>query len=167
MTIFDFLQLLGGIILAIGYFPQIKQILETESCKDINLKTYILLCLGISLMEVYAVNQWIHGTALMFCVTNTLSLILVGYIIALILAFRKETNIKDALYATKCENGSVIITPCKINMTTKEVFDIVPCFYDCDSSMMEDEFVLIDEDEFPVKASENGVPLADTYWYES
>lgn len=167
MTIFDFLQLLGGIILAIGYFPQIKQILETESCKDINLKTYILLCLGMSFMEVYAINQWIHGMAMMFCVTNTLSLILVVYIIALVLAFRKETNIKDALYATKCENGSVIITPCKINMDTKEVFDIVPCFYDCSSSMLEDEFVLIGEEEFPVIASENGVPLDKDFWYAS
>lgn len=166
MTIFDFSQLFGGIILAIGYFPQIKQILETESCKDINLKTYILLFVGIGLMEVYAVNQWMHGMAIMFCVTNTLSLILVGYIIALILAFRKETNIKDALYVTKCENGSVIITPCKVNMDTKEVFDIVPCFYDCNSSMMEDEFVLIDEKEFPVKASEDDVSLENEFWYE-
>jgi MtN3 and saliva related transmembrane protein len=165
MTIFDFLQLLGGIILAIGYFPQIKQILETESCKDINLKTYILLFLGIGLMEVYAVNQWMQGMAIMFCVTNTLSLILVGYIIALILAFRKETNIKDALYVTKHDDGSVIITPCKINMDTKEVFDIVPCMYDCEGGV-DKEYILIGEDEFTVSVSENGVPLENEFWYE-
>lgn len=166
MTIFDFSQLLGGIILAIGYFPQIKQILETESCKDISLKTYILLFLGISLMEVYAVNQWMQGMAIMFCVTNTLSLILVGYIIALILAFRKEPNIKDVLYMTKHDDGSVIITPCKVNMTTKEVFDIVPCMYNCKGGV-DTEYILIDEDEFPVVASENGIPLDKDFWYAS
>ena len=43
MTIFDFMQLIGGFILAVGYTPQIRQILRTKSCGDLNLKTYLYL----------------------------------------------------------------------------------------------------------------------------
>ena len=56
MTFFDFLQLVGGLILAFGYLPQIRQLLRTKSCGDLNLKTYLYLTLGIGLMEIYAVD---------------------------------------------------------------------------------------------------------------
>ena len=163
MNIFDFLQLLGGIILAIGYFPQIKQILETESCKDINLKTYILLCLGIGLMEIYAVNQWMHGMAMMFCVTNTLSLILVGYIIALILAFRNGKDIQEALFLSKYSDGSEIITPCKVNHKTKEITDIVASSSTPSGHLVE-ECLLIGSDEYPA-CSEDDREDDEYYWY--
>ncbi len=51
MTFFDYLQLLGGFVLALGYIPQIIQIITTHSCRDLNLRTYLAMVLGIGLME--------------------------------------------------------------------------------------------------------------------
>lgn len=47
MTFFDYLQLLGGFVLALGYIPQIIQIITTYSCRDLNLRTYLAMVLGI------------------------------------------------------------------------------------------------------------------------
>lgn len=166
MTVYDWFQLIGGIILALGYLPQAKQIMETGSVKDLNLKAYLSIFIGIFFMEIYAVNLFMKNTAIMFCMTNSISLIMVGYIIALILAFGRKTYIKDALYATKYSDGSTIITPCKVNMHTKEVFDIVPYGYDC-GCCMDGEFVLIDEEEFPSVPSTDGKPFDNNFWYEA
>ena len=53
---YDILQLTGGLILGLGYIPQIMQLLCTKSTADLNLKTYLSLLIGISLMEAYAVH---------------------------------------------------------------------------------------------------------------
>jgi len=84
------LQLIGGIILAIGYIPQIIQIIRTKSCKDLNLKSYLLVFLGVALMEIYAVDLVINGSGLMFLVTNSMALIINGILCGMILVFRKE-----------------------------------------------------------------------------
>lgn len=165
MTVYDWFQLIGGIILALGYLPQAKQIMETGSVKDLNLKTYLSIFIGIFFMEIYAVHLFMKSTAIMFCMTNSISLAMVGYIITLMLAFGRETKIKDALYATKYSDGSVIITPCEVNMRTKEVFNIVPCYYDC-GCCMNGEFVLIDEEEFSCIPSTDRELLDDNFWYE-
>lgn len=47
MTFFDYLQLLGGFVLALGYIPQIIQIITTHSCRDLNLRTTSQWCLGL------------------------------------------------------------------------------------------------------------------------
>ena len=88
--IFNYLQLLGGIIMSFGQIPQIIQIIKTKSAKDINLKTYIMMFIGISLMETYAINLVVHGTGGAFLITNTLSLIASGVMIALILKYGKK-----------------------------------------------------------------------------
>lgn len=89
MKIFDVLQLIGGIILAVGYIPQIIQLIRTKSCKDLNAKTYAAMVAGISLMEVYALNLAINGTGHMFLITNSISLVLVVFISILIFVIRK------------------------------------------------------------------------------
>lgn len=88
--IFNFLQLLGGIIMSFGQIPQIIQIMKTKSAKDINLKTYIMMFIGIFLMEIYAINLVVHGTGGAFLITNTLSLFASGVMIALILKYGKR-----------------------------------------------------------------------------
>lgn len=88
--IFDFLQLIGGIILSFGQIPQIVQIIKTKSAKDINLKTYIMMFTGIFLMETYAINLVAHGTGGAFLFTNTLSLFAAGVMIVLILKYGKK-----------------------------------------------------------------------------
>jgi len=86
---FDTLQLIGGLILAFGYIPQIVQIIRTKSCKDLNLKSYLLVFLGVALMEVYAVNLALNGSGGMFLVTNSMALLINGVLCGLILAYRK------------------------------------------------------------------------------
>lgn len=88
--IFDFLQLIGGIIMSFGQIPQIIQIIKTKSAKDINLKTYLMMFTGIFLMELYAINLVVHGTGGAFLITNTLSLIAAGFMIILILKYGKK-----------------------------------------------------------------------------
>lgn len=89
MTFFDYLQLLGGFVLALGYIPQIIQIITTHSCRDLNLRTYLAMVLGIGLMEVYAINLVLNESGLMFLITNSVSLLLVIFICLLIIAMRK------------------------------------------------------------------------------
>ena len=72
MNIYEILQLIGGLILAVGGIPQLEQIIRTKSVKDINITSIMTLILGMILMEIYAV----HMELVMFVITNTLSLIL-------------------------------------------------------------------------------------------
>lgn len=88
--IFSVMQLTGGIILSLGFIPQIVQIFKTRSVKDLSLKSYLLMLFGISLMEVYAVSLVVEGTGLAFLMTNTLSFIMVSIVILLILRFRSR-----------------------------------------------------------------------------
>lgn len=87
---FDILQLAGGIIMSFGQIPQILQILRTKSAVDLNLKTYVMMFTGISLMEVYAINLVIHGSGGAFLTTNSFSLITSGIMIILILKYGKK-----------------------------------------------------------------------------
>ena len=86
---FDILQLLGGAILTIGYIPQIAQLIRTRSCKDLNLNTYLSILAGVTLMEPYAADLAIHGTGLMFLITNSASLIIVLTLCVLIIKIKK------------------------------------------------------------------------------
>lgn len=153
MTFFDYLQLLGGFVLALGYIPQIIQIITTHSCRDLNLRTYLAMVLGIGLMEVYAINLVIKGSGLMFLITNSISLLLVIFICLLISAMRKNkigTAKKDALYVSRWDDGSVIVTPCKVNTRTKLIYDIQSC--PCSpNGCLEEESVMIGNEEYPVQ----------------
>lgn len=88
------LQLIGGIILAFGYIPQIKQLIRTKSCKDLNIKSYLLVFFGVVLMEVYAVDLVVKGSGLMFLITNSMVLIINGILCVLILLIKKRTKNK-------------------------------------------------------------------------
>jgi len=90
MNIFDILQLLGGLILAIGYIPQIHQLINTKSSRDINLKTYLMMSLGVGLMEIYAVNLVLNGSGLMFLITNTISLLCAVIVSILVIAYKEN-----------------------------------------------------------------------------
>lgn len=87
--LFSAMQLIGGIILSLGWIPQILQIVQTKSVADLNLKSYLLMLLGIVLMEAYALSLAASGVGLAFLITNTLSLAVVSTVIILVLLFRK------------------------------------------------------------------------------
>ena len=88
--IFNILQLIGGIILSIGYIPQIYKTIKTKSVEDLSSAYYINVCLGILLMELYAIYNAVMGVAYMFLITNSISLILSGTMLVLTLCYRKK-----------------------------------------------------------------------------
>lgn len=86
--IFSILQLIGGVILAIGWIPQILQIMKTKSVRDLSLKSYLFMLLGIGLMEIYAIDLVANGSGTAFLMTNSLSLLVVLFVIMLVLRYR-------------------------------------------------------------------------------
>ena len=86
MTIYDVLQLIGGMILSVGAIPQIEQIIRTKSVKDINITSIITLIIGMILMQIYAV----HAELTMFIITNTISLFLAIVKLSLKIYFTKR-----------------------------------------------------------------------------
>lgn len=89
---FDALQLLGGIILSIGYIPQIIKLIKTKSAKDFNLKTFMSVLIGIALMEVYAIDLFIGGSGFMYLITNTMSLVIQIILVALICKYQYKSK---------------------------------------------------------------------------
>lgn len=90
--IFDALQLIGGAIMSFGQIPQIIQIIKTKSANDLNLKTYIMMLTGISLMEIYAVNLVLQDSGGAFLITNTISLIASAIMVVLIIKYGKHKS---------------------------------------------------------------------------
>ncbi|AZS14914.1 PQ-loop domain-containing transporter [Paenibacillus lutimineralis] len=88
--IFSILQLIGGVILAIGWIPQILQIMKTKSVRDLSLKSYLFMLLGIGLMEIYAIDLVGNGSGIAFLMTNSLSLLVVLFVIMLVLRYRNR-----------------------------------------------------------------------------
>ncbi|WP_047152664.1 PQ-loop domain-containing transporter [Aneurinibacillus tyrosinisolvens] len=86
--LFSLMQLIGGIILSLGRIPQIMQIAKTKSVKDLSLNSYLLILLGISLMEAYAISLAAAGVGMAFLITNTLSLCIVLVVVVLIFRYR-------------------------------------------------------------------------------
>lgn len=88
--LFNTLQLIGGIILSIGYIPQIIKTVKTKSAEDFSALYFSSLVLGIFLMELYAIYNAIHGVAYMFLVTNSISLLLTGIMLVLTICYKKK-----------------------------------------------------------------------------
>lgn len=87
--IYNLLQFMGGCILSVGYVFQVKQTIETKSVEDLNFTTYLSVFIGITMMEIYAINLVFNGSGLMFLITNTMSLVLAGIMVVLILMYRR------------------------------------------------------------------------------
>jgi MtN3 and saliva related transmembrane protein len=93
------LQFIGGIILSIGYFPQIIKIIKTKSVRDFS-RVYVGgIFIGIIFMEIYALYMYfVMDTAGAFLITNSVSLLLSGTEFFLINLFwnHKNNTEKDA-----------------------------------------------------------------------
>lgn len=88
LQFFNMLQLIGGLILAVGYLPQIIKIIKTKSVRDFSLIYLGGIFTGIVFMEAYAVYMFfVQGTAGAFFATNTVSFILSGTEFLLVLIF--------------------------------------------------------------------------------
>ncbi|GCD11726.1 SemiSWEET family sugar transporter [Clostridium tagluense] len=86
------LQLIGGIVLSIGYYPQIKRTLKTKSVGDISLAYYVNIFIGVFLMECYAFYNFITGKTAMFFVTNSIALACCTTMMILVAKYRDKNN---------------------------------------------------------------------------
>lgn len=88
--LFNFLQLTGGIILTIGYLPQLSKILKTKNVESFSLWSLSLVAFGIFLMELYAIHLvYTTSEGLSFLITNTLSFLCAISIVILVLKYKK------------------------------------------------------------------------------
>ncbi|NRQ71968.1 PQ-loop repeat-containing protein [Bacillus cereus] len=86
LSLFNLLQFIGGVILSVGYIPQIIKIIKTRSVRDFSLIYLTGIFTGILFMEAYAVYMWfVMHTAGAFMITNTIAMILSGTELALVL----------------------------------------------------------------------------------
>lgn len=91
LSFVNLLQLIGGVILSVGYIPQIAKIIKTKSVGDFSLMYLGSIFGGIVLMEVYGLYMFFHEHAAgAFALTNTLSFILSGIEFFLVLFFLKK-----------------------------------------------------------------------------
>lgn len=88
-NIFGIFQLMGGILLSVGYIPQIKQIIRNKSSDGLNLKSFETILSGIVLYEIYAVSLAVRGCGIMYLITNTVSMLLALTMCLLIKIFKK------------------------------------------------------------------------------
>lgn len=89
-VLFNLLQLIGGIILSIGYIPQIKKTITTKSVADLSSAYYVNIFVGVGCMEAYAIYSALQGVAYMFLVTNTIAWLLGGTMLFLTFKYRKK-----------------------------------------------------------------------------
>lgn len=90
-NIFGIFQLIGGVILSIGYIPQIVQIFRTKSSEGLNFKSFGMIFAGIWLYEIYAISLVvINDSGHMYLITNSISMLLSGSMCLLIKIFAKK-----------------------------------------------------------------------------
>ena len=88
---FGVFQLIGGIIMSVGYIPQIAQIIRTKSSEGLNLKTFGMIFTGIVLYEIYAISLVVlDSSGHMYLITNSVSTLLSGIMCLLIVCYRKK-----------------------------------------------------------------------------
>ncbi|MDF9638846.1 MULTISPECIES: PQ-loop domain-containing transporter [Bacillus cereus group] len=86
LQLFNLLQFIGGVILSVGYIPQIIKIVKTRSVRDFSLIYLTGIFTGILFMEAYAIYMYfVMHTAGAFMITNTIAMILSGTELALVL----------------------------------------------------------------------------------
>ncbi|WP_144466721.1 PQ-loop repeat-containing protein [Bacillus nitratireducens] len=86
LALFNLLQFIGGVILSVGYIPQIIKIVKTRSVRDFSLIYLTGIFTGILFMEAYAIYMYfVMHTAGAFMITNTIAMILSGTELALVL----------------------------------------------------------------------------------
>lgn len=89
------LQLIGGAIMSVGYFPQIVRTIKTKSVEDIDTAYYPFVFGGLALFEVYAIALFAEtGSGLMFLFTNSLSVLLAGTMLVFSIVYRSNNKKK-------------------------------------------------------------------------
>ena len=88
-NLFGVFQLIGGIIMSVGYIPQISQILKTKSSEGLNIKSFGMIFTGIMLYEIYAISLVVlSSSGHMYLITNSVSAVLSGLMCLLIKIYK-------------------------------------------------------------------------------
>ena len=79
---------------------------------------------------------------------------------------RTKPDIRDGLFISKWSEGSVVVTPCKVNMDTREVFDIVTAPCGGGMGFPDEESVRIGKTEYLVQSVYDPPETrVNNYWY--
>ena len=74
--------------------------------------------------------------------------------------------IKNATFTSVWDGGYEVTTNCKVNMETREVFDIELAEVDESLDILEKEYVVIDDVEYPVFQLSDITEEDNEFWYE-
>lgn len=79
----------------------------------------------------------------------------------------EKNNIITALFVSEWDGGTQITTPCKVNLDTKEVFEVE--LADCGENVgtLDREFIVIDDWDYPVFQISDITEEDDEFWYEA
>lgn len=90
MGFYDYLQIVGGILLVIAFLPQIIKMIRTKSVEDMSLATFTMNFIAVGFMEVYAWNLWVTHDQPAFLITNSLGWVVAATLLVLILRYRGQ-----------------------------------------------------------------------------
>ena len=74
--------------------------------------------------------------------------------------------IKNATFTSVWDGGYEVTTNCKVNMETREFFDIELAEVDESFEILEKEYVVIDDVEYPVFQLSDIAEEDNEFWYE-
>ena len=74
--------------------------------------------------------------------------------------------IKNATFTSVWDGGYEVTTDCKVDMETREVFDIAMVEVDESLDILEKEYVVIDDVEYPVFQLSDITEEDNEFWYE-
>ncbi|HEY5501874.1 MAG TPA: PQ-loop domain-containing transporter [Candidatus Anoxymicrobiaceae bacterium] len=102
------MQIVGGCIMLVGYFPQVAQIVRTKTVRDLNIKMFVMLSVGLLMMEAYAIGIVVHDhSGQAYLITNTLGLAVNITVAGLIAYYRKPRGaVADATLEGESAAGS-------------------------------------------------------------
>ena len=148
MTIYDILLVLGALVVAYRYVIVYEKF---------TLKTHLYFVLGLALTEIYSIYLFCERKSLILVYANSILFLAVVAITVVIIATKLKQAEYDednqAYFISKIDNGSVIITPCKVDEETKEITDIITC--DCKvRGKVYSEAVLVYGNEYGVRTIE-------------
>ena len=92
--IFNTLMIVAGMLLVVSYIPQLVQIVQTKTVRDLNLKTFGTMTFAIGLMEVYGIHLVLTAhVGQAFLISNSLSLGMALFLCIMIVVYRRKGEV--------------------------------------------------------------------------
>lgn len=88
MGMYDYLQLIGGLILAIFYVPSIIAVYKAKTTKELSLTAWVMLLLGLCCMLANATHLYITVGTLSYLIAETINVVFCLVFVLEIIYFR-------------------------------------------------------------------------------